>query len=134
MDDEGVLEAARLLRPYLPQLMTPTAAEKLDRQVASLLDDAAGGQNVTARLWELLGENRFTRTFLRKVLADAPAYRPPDVKRRDRRRGPGELPGERTPVQADKFVCPNGHYTWYRQAVEEAMPRCPSDGLELVRG
>jgi len=97
-DDEGVVEAARAIRPYLDRLVeSAAAAADLDRQLADELgqvsDPAAGAQ----RLRILLEQHEDTAWFLDKVLADAPDYRPPYHQPGYRTRGIASPPGMRCP-------------------------------------
>jgi hypothetical protein len=75
-DERGLLEAARLIRPFLPDLVGPAAAE-LDRQIGEFLAAASRGENVAQALWSLLASDEVTSEFVTEVLADAPLYRLP---------------------------------------------------------
>jgi hypothetical protein len=140
MDDEGLLEAARSIRHYLPDLVGP-AADQLDRQVAELLATAGRGENTTAALRSLLNSNSVTKNFVAKVLADAPHYRPHDLQPDYLRTGgmqppPGTigLPGPGGPVlHAGKYSCPHGDYVWYRSAVGVPVKGCPTHHCPLTR-
>jgi hypothetical protein len=135
MDDEGVLEAGRAIRPYLERLLGPAAPE-FDARLAGLLVRASAGEQVGSAVRELLEEDETTADFLSEVLADAPHYRPPYVQ-------PGylttreisPLPGEIVePVRhAGRFECPGGDFVWYRPAVGTPIPPCPTHGPGLVR-
>ena len=114
MDDEGLPEAVRAIRSYLPELVGPDA-DALDRPIADLLAAAGRGEKVSAALWSLLDSDEATRAFATKVLADAPQYRPPDLQPDDLR-GPGmqPLPGDVGPVRhAGSYSCSHGDYVWY---------------------
>ncbi len=130
--DEGVLQAARVIRSYLPILVGPAATD-VDRQVAELLD-ASEDKNSTAGLRSLLARDEATAAFLAEVLADAPHFRPPDMQPQyliPKTRGLKweALPGDPGPiVHAGVYVCPHGDYTWYRPAVGVPVPLCPSHG------
>src|SRR5215469_754351 len=77
-DDDGVLEAARAIRPYLNDLVDePAVAEDLDRRIAEQLAGQAGQTATTSRLRALLGEHEDTAWFMSRVLTDKPHYRPP---------------------------------------------------------
>ena len=41
------------------------------------------------------------------------------------------LPGEPSPIQADKFRCPYGDYVWYRPEVGVPIRRCPTHHCAL---
>jgi hypothetical protein len=133
MDDEGVLEAARAIRPYLPDLVGPVA-DQLDRRIAELLAAAAQGENVAAAVRSLLVSQEATGGFVVEVLADAPSYRPPYLQPGYlRSRGLQPLAGDVGPVlHVGKFACPHGDYVWYRPAVSIPIPPCPSHGPGLT--
>jgi hypothetical protein len=138
MDEEGALEAARAIRPYLPRLVGP-AADTLDRRIAELLN-AARTEQVVAAVCSLLNDNETTRDFLAEILSDAPHYRPPSLQ-------PGNLAGRSSggsgykPLAGDfgsvlhvgKYVCPQGDYVWYRPAVGAPIPVCPTHRFGLAR-
>jgi hypothetical protein len=130
--DEGVLEAARVIRWYLPELVGP-AAEEVDLQLAGLLAAMAGGEDVKVRVRAVLEGHVGTRVFLEAVLEDAPEYRPPQVKSGSHRTaGYSPLPGDPGPIPADKFYCPDGDYVWYQQAVGVPVPECKTHHRALV--
>lgn len=76
--DEGVLEAARAIRPYLDRLVeSPGAGAELDRQLAAELGQVSDPSAAAGRLQILLEQHEDTAWFLGRVLADAPDHRPP---------------------------------------------------------
>jgi hypothetical protein len=130
-DDEGVLEAARAIRPYLADLVGPTVADRLDRRIADLLTGAEE-QAIPAALLSLLEEQQDTAWFLGRVLDDRPRYRPPYVQggpARDIASPAGDLGG----IEADRYACPLGDYVWYRPDVGTEVPACPDHRIPLVR-
>ena len=130
--DEGVLEAARAIRWYLPELVGP-AAEEVDRQLAEALAATAGGEDAKRRVRVVLDGHEGTRAFLSAVLDDAPEYRPPQVRSGSSRgAGYSPLPGPPGPIDADKFCCPCGDYVWYRQEVGVPVPACKTHHRALV--
>jgi hypothetical protein len=136
--DEGVLEAARAVRPYLTTLVGDATADDLDMRIAVLLA-AASQEDVTERLCELLNANEATAAFLEEVLADSPNFRPPDMQPqyiRPVERGPGgieRLAGDIGVVlHAGRYACPKGDFVWYRPAVGAAIPACPTHGPGLT--
>jgi hypothetical protein len=134
MDNEGVLEGARAIRPYLSDLVGPTA-DRLDRRIAELLATAALGKNVVDALRSLLESHEATGSFVAEVLVDAPHYRPPYLQPGYlRSRGLQPLAGDVGPVlHAGKFACLHGDYVWYRPAIGTPIPPCPTHGLSLTR-
>jgi hypothetical protein len=137
--DEGVLEAARAIRPYLPSLVGPAAAAGVDQQIARLLALTHRDEDVVAALRSLLERHEVTGDFLTEVLADAPLYRPPHVQpgyMRPTERGTNAiqpLPGDVGLIPGiSKYVCPYGDYTWYRPSVGVPVQTCPTHAVNLV--
>ena len=128
--DEGVLEAARAVRPYLAEFVGPALAADVDAELARLLAGAAGGDDVEAGLRTVMQAHEATSVFLERVLEDAPSFRPPRVVSALTKRYSG-LPGQSSPVPADKFRCPYGDYVWFRPEVGIQAERCPSHHCAL---
>ena len=129
--DEGLLEAARTIRPYLAELVG-AEAPRFDVEIAGLLDVAQSGQDVTSSLRSLLGSNETTAEWVAEVLED-PLGRPPDFQPLGTR-GYTPLLGPGGPVHAGKYACPGGDYVWYRPSAGVPVPRCPTPShmLDLV--
>jgi len=125
--DEVVLEAARAIRFYLPDLTGP-GAEGLDEQLASLLAAAGRGELVVERLLDVLDDHPATHSWVAGFLE----YQlPPEaVETRERYAG---LPGHGEVTRAPRFLCPSGDFSWYRTRVGLVPPRCPTHGFELAR-
>ncbi|HLM89367.1 MAG: hypothetical protein ACLPN6_31160 [Streptosporangiaceae bacterium] len=138
VDREGLLEAARAIRPYLPDLVGP-AADQVDHEIAELLAAHGRGDNVIPALWSLLARHAATRDFVTEVLADEPHYRPPGLQpgyQCPAERGtPGThlIAGNVGPVHVGKYLCPKDDYIWYRPAVGVTVPLCPTHGRDLIR-
>jgi hypothetical protein len=129
-DDDGVLEAARAIRPYLSDLVGPAKAGALDRRIA---DHLAGPAVSVAELRSLLEEQEDTAWFLSRVLSDRPRYRPP-YHQPAATRGIVSPAGDPALIEADRYSCPRGDYVWYRPEVGSPVPDCPTHGLSLTRG
>ena len=134
-DDEGVLEAARAIRPYLGRLVeSADAAAELDRQLAGELGQVSDLPASAGRLRVLLGQHEDTAWFLGKVLADAPEHRPPYHQPGYRTRGTASPPGDVTPIAAARYNCPVcRNYVWYRPDVGTPVPRCRTDDVLLTQ-
>ena len=134
-DDEGVLEAARAIRPYLDRLVeSPDAAADLDRQLADELGQVSDPPASARRLRVLLGQHEDTAWFLGRVLADAPDYRPPYHQPGYITRGTASPAGDAMPIAAARYNCPVcGNYVWYRPDVGTPVPRCRTDGMLLTQ-
>ena len=110
MDETGILEAARAVRPYLSELVGP-AAGQLDTRIAALLNESATGAADPDALRVLLDAEAATRIFLQAVLDDAPYFRPPEVQFDVRRTGYQKPPGKmNTVLHLGKYICPGGDY------------------------
>ena len=133
-DDEGVLEAARAIRPYLDRLVeSADAAAELDRQLAGELAQVSDPPASARRLRVLLEQHEDTAWFLDKVLADAPDHRPPYHQPGYRTRGTASPPGDAMPIAAARYNCPVcGNYVWYRPDVGTPVPRCQTDDVLLT--
>ncbi len=134
-DAEGVLEAARAIRPYLDRLVeSPDAAAELDRQLAGELGQVSDPSATARRLRILLEQHEDTAWFLDKVLADAPDHRPPYHQPGYRTRGIASPLGDPMPIAAARYNCPvRGDYVWYRPDVGTPVPRCPTDDVLLTQ-
>jgi hypothetical protein len=128
--DEGVLEAACAVRPYLAEFVGPAVAADVDAELAGLLVSTAGGDDVEAGLRTVMQAHEATRIFLQRVLEDAPDFRPPQVVSALTKRYSG-LPGQSSPVPADKFRCPYNDYVWYRPEVGVPIEHCPTHNCVL---
>lgn len=138
VDEEGVLEAGRAIRPYLDDLLDGTAAAAgLDRQLAELLSSTAERSDRARRLRDLLDQHADTAWFLAQVLTDAPHYRPPGQQpgylARAGAEGAGPL-GDPGIVAADRYRCPHGDYVWYRPDISIPVPVCPTPGHGALTG
>jgi hypothetical protein len=135
-DDEGVLEAARAIRPYLTDLVdSPDAAADLDQQLADELGQVSDSSASARRLRLLLEQQEDTAWFLGRVLADAPDHRPPYLQPGYLTRGGiASLLGDAMPIAAVRYNCPAcGNYVWYRPDQGTPVPHCPTDDTLLTR-
>jgi hypothetical protein len=98
----------------------------MDRKIASLLERGESGEDIDADLTELINATPATRAW-----ADAYLDRPVQERRSQRSFQP--LPGDATPIMAQRYVCPEGDYVWYRLSVGTQIPRCPTHNLRLIR-
>ena len=132
-DDDGVIEAARAIRPYLTRLVDePAVAGNLDRRIAEQLAGQADQAATASRLRALLEEHEDTAWFLTRVLTDKPHHRPPYQQPSSRRDivSPAGDPGL---IEADRYACPAGDYVWYRPDIGAPIPDCPDHRIPLVR-
>lgn len=122
---EDVLEAARLIQPYLPDLLG-TEAEAVDRALAALLAKAATGEAVENPILELLAERDPTREWAQQFLIDK---MPPPVMR-----AYDPLADSQSVINANTFVCtvPACPRIWHRPKAGIAPPVCPEHKIPLV--
>ncbi|MFJ3922026.1 hypothetical protein [Streptomyces sp. NPDC090022] len=138
--DEGLLEAARAVRPYLNDLVGD-GAQDCDRRLAGLLARARAGQDVSAELLATLTAAPALAEWTAAVRVD-PRHRPPRVRvEAERAAGDGgytPLPSPHggSPVDAQRYVCAvDGDFVWWRIAVGVPLGHCPDHpGVPLVRG
>lgn len=111
-----ILEGARTIRPYLPDLLRPADADFVDRDLAELLAMARAGQRVGSQITDVLSSRQPTREWMRRYLAGqfVPYSGPP---------------GSPSPHPAlKKCVCPQGDFVWYQRSVGQTPPPCPTHG------
>jgi hypothetical protein len=122
---EDVLEAARIIQPYLPDLLG-AEAEAVDQALAALLAKAAAGEAVENPILELLAEHDPTREWAQQFLIDK---MPPPVMR-----SYDPLAGSQSVINANTFVCevPNCPRIWHRPKAGIAPPVCPEHKIPLV--
>lgn len=124
-NSEDVLEAARVIQPYLPDLLGAEAAI-VDQALAALLAKAAAGEAVDNPILELLAERDATREWAQKFLIDK--MPPPVMRTYD------PLAGSPSVINANTFVCPapGCPRIWHRPKAGIAPPVCPEHKISLV--
>jgi hypothetical protein len=125
-DGEILVEAACAIRPYLPALLAEEAVG-FEAELAALLAEEGEPAGLEDKIVALLDSRVATREWAAGFLEHG---LPPDLVQLAER-GFGELPGYGEPVRADKYRCPFADYVWYRHAVGEAPPECPTHGVPL---
>jgi len=123
--DEDLLEVARVIRSYLPDLVG-SEAESYDQRIAGLLAAARSGRNVDQELTIVLQQSSEVHEWAAQVLQDD-LHRPPDLQPVFEL-GFEPLPGAGGPVQAAKYCCPEDDFVWWRRSVGQAVPSCPNHG------
>ena len=120
--------AASAIRPYLAQLLEAPTAQRIDRQLQTLLDLEVESQEAFG---ELLNQYEGTREWLRLYLHQAlPAA---EILPQMRKYHP--LSASPNEIESPRYVCPVArcHQAWFRQDIDEAVPHCPIHDLPLVR-
>jgi hypothetical protein len=122
---QDILEAARVIQPYLPDLLG-AEAEAVDRALTTLLVKAAAGEAVENPILELLAERDATRQWAQQFLIDKT---PPPVMR-----SYDPLAGSQSVINANTFVCtvPACPRIWHRPKAGIAPPLCPEHKIPLV--
>ncbi|KJE23096.1 hypothetical protein FF36_02524 [Frankia torreyi] len=139
LDTAGILAATHAIRPRLSALVGPAHAAQLDTQLADALTHPDPTQ-AAAELDRLLRNRPQTRAFLRRVLADAPHYRPPTLDQETQRAADSSrgvaLAGDSGVVDADRFICPDPDcdYAWHRPSVGDTVRHCPDHAVALIPG
>jgi hypothetical protein len=128
--DHELIEIAKRIRPYLPELVGPDDAPRYDGELAAILTDMQPPDLAEERIDRVLHEHPALLAWTAATLED-PDLRPP-VRYGYTERGVDSGLGDGETVDAERFDCPSGDYTWYRLSVGYAVPRCPTHDLALV--
>lgn len=116
---EDVLEGARSIRPFLPELIG-TEADQVDQQLVELLGKAKSGQAVDQQVLEILKSRPKTRNWIAEFLSSEQVSK-----------GYQGLPGKAGAVSMPKYACPEGDYIWYQRSAGLQVPSCPTHQCEL---
>lgn len=114
-----VLEGARTIRAYLPEMLDQEA-QQVDQQLSDLLAQAKSGEDVGQEILGLLKGHEGTYHWMAEFLSSHSVSK-----------GFEALPGRSSSISARKFICPEGDYVWYQRSVGSPVPRCPTHG-ELI--
>ena len=118
-----LLEAAKTIRPFLPQLLDDQAQE-MDQQLADLIIRCQAGEPLENQITSLLAGHNSTRKWMREYL-DTDASQ-------TRSRGYNPLPGI-PKIDAPRYVCPEGDYIWHHIDSSDPIPECPTHNCPLRR-
>jgi len=112
-----VLECARAIRAFLPDLLPADRAQQIDAQLANLLAQAKTGPIVIADFLQVFMSQPTVQTWAGEFLS-------PQIISK----GPGDtqLPGRMGFVSAPRYVCPEGDYVFYRRSVGTPLRPCPT--------
>ncbi|MEH2214063.1 hypothetical protein [Nostoc sp.] len=119
-EPDDILEAGRSIRPFLPELLGNDAVQ-VDKQLAELLAQAKAGQEVDKQILEILKSQPDTRNWIAEFLSEKQVSK-----------GFEPLPGKGQAISAQKYICPQGDYVWYRRIVGATIPICPTHGVLLI--
>jgi hypothetical protein len=123
-----IRDAARALRGDLPALEL-RHGDALDGALSELLAAEEAGADVADELLETMRADPRTRTYVDFFFRFGSPPAPEDVEVR----GVSPLPGDPGPVPLAKYSCPMGDYDWYRRAVGQPVPSCPTHRVPLER-
>ncbi|MGW0828402.1 hypothetical protein [Streptomyces sp. NPDC002845] len=136
MNDAEIIEIARMIRPYLAELVGDERSNDVDAALAAALADAPTSSAAIARLRDLFSSEEALLQWAEDVL-EHPAQLPPEFHEQFVRGGPeySGLPGHGGgPIPADRFVCPvDQNYVWYRPHVGVPVPACKEHSEKLVK-
>lgn len=116
LQSDKILEGARLIRSYLPELLGDQAPA-VDRDIAALLALAQQGETVDEPLLTLLKDHEATYLWMGEYLSTQQVAK-----------GFEPLPGRSGAIAAPKYTCPQGDYVWYQRSAGQPIPHCPSHG------
>ena len=121
-DPEDILECARSIRPYLPELLDADTDEAFDQQLSDLLAQAKAGQSVDQQILAFVTSKPKTRQWAAEFLSPARIVK-----------GFQRPPGISQTSSAKKYICPEGSdYIWYRRSIAIPIQRCPTHKVLLV--
>ncbi|NEZ55825.1 hypothetical protein [Adonisia turfae] len=118
-----ILEAAKIIRQFLPNLLESQASE-FDQQLADLINRHQAGEPLVNQITSLLASNSETCKWMHDFLGTDST----------RTRG-GEfspLPGLPN-IDAPRYVCPENDYIWHHIDGSDPIPNCPTHNCALVR-
>lgn len=124
MPQSNLLEAAKSIRPFLPQLLNEQAQE-VDQQLADLILRCQAGELLENQITSLLASHDATRQWMREFLDSDAAL--------TRSKGFNPLPGIPN-IDAPRYVCPEGDYIWHHIDSSDPIPICPTHHCSLRRG
>lgn len=127
---EKLVWVASLARPNLPSLTRDTTlAAEIDSRLSTLINASMAGTDVASELSAALRSTPDLQSWTALVLAD-PHFRPPDLQPISER-GYETLVGDGEVADVDMYCCPLGDYRWWRFAVGDDIPTCPTHRLQL---
>jgi hypothetical protein len=130
--DEELIDVARIVRPYLPQLVGEQSSV-YDAQIRVLLDRAVEGQDIEGELYAVLTQSPTLQTWFAQVLQND-EHLPPELQPLAEL-AYEPLPGTRSPADPQRYVCPvDGNYVWFRPFVGVPIPQCQDHPVVLVLG
>jgi hypothetical protein len=121
-----VLDAARIIRPLLKQLLG-AEADEVARSIDGLLLQSDEALNVDRQILELLAQREPTRRWTHFFLTGDGDRQPATV------RGYAAPPGTITAVTAQLYACPNPGcpFGWRCRAAGQSVPSCPVHNVVL---
>lgn len=132
--NEPVLEAARAIRPFLPEMKGLANPEDVDRRLVLLLRAAGEGIDVEGQVVDLLRANPSTHDWAIKFIEFGVPPGTDQVLKGGGGAGYQVPPGRAAPVRASRYECPvDGLFAWYRRTAMDEIPDCRDHpGVQLV--
>jgi hypothetical protein len=129
-DCKDILEGARSIRPFLPDLIGHHA-DDVDDKLANLLSARDQQEEEVSRsILKILTSKDNTREWIEQFLKLRTTH---ERQLSQVQEAYSSLPGWQSNVPTVRFACPRGDYVWYQPSVGTPVPRCPTHKLRLVR-
>jgi hypothetical protein len=130
-DTQTVLQAARMIRPYLPELLEVSAANEIAQHLDPILRQTSHSEADAQAVLAILESTDITQEWLRLSLEEHRS--PDDILKILWTYQP--LPGKSGAIASPRYRCPvsSCHQHWYRRHLEDTIPNCPIHGVQMVR-
>ena len=127
---DDIVNAAQAIRPYLLELLDAPQAQRIEKKLENFLCGAALESDSYTQLNTILLEHEATREWLRLYLEED--YTADIIL--DTLRIYYPLRGVMRPMKSPRYICPVEfcHQDWYRQDLDDAIPKCPVHDLQLI--
>lgn len=125
--EDDILEGARVIRPYLEELLGEEEAERVDTDLQELLRRAEAGYQVDALILQVLTHHDATRIWFEEYLRK---IHPSEASEQGEKSF--EQLTSKIAMQSPLYRCPNCNYEWHRRSVAQSIPKCPTHQVPLV--
>jgi hypothetical protein len=129
-DDSELFAAARVVRPFLAELV-PRHAAAVDRELSAALLSSDPEEVRLDRIESVFGAHDTLTDWIGQFLAGGSIA--PEVLEIVTRSDYKGLAGNNLPLPGTRFVCPNGDYEFSVLRRGQAIRPCPTCGLRLVQ-
>lgn len=128
-EDTLLLDAARAIRGFLPELVEQCFAAEVDDELVRLLALAEEGKPVLEQVAAVLSRSPETLDWVSAYLEHGV---PPEFAEVRERVFQG-LEGVPAAPAPEKYRCPSGDFVFYRRSVGIPVPQCPTHQIPLER-